>query len=125
MRLVILFLLISFTANAQLVFKNSNTKANGISKFIVSQNETKLYSLSHNKEVLVASWNNVPTNSKSKEGQNQFKMTVTWEDKEARITYEIQYSLYRKTNQHVGHIRSTYVYFDKKPTRTTEDYFII
>lgn len=125
MRLVILFLLFSFTTNAQLVFKNSNTKVNGISKFIVSQNETKLYSLSHNKEVLMASWNNVPTNSKSREGQNQFKMTVIREDKEAKMTYEIQYSLYRKTNQHVGYIRSTYVYFDKKPTKITEDYFTI
>lgn len=125
MRFIILFLFMSVTVNAQLVFKNSNSKVNGITKFIVSQNETQLYSFSDSKELLIANWNKVPINIKSKEDQNQFKMIVTKVDKEAKITYEIQYSLYRKTNKYVGYIKATFVYSDKNTTKITEDYFTI
>lgn len=125
MKTLLLFLLSFSIANAQLVFKNSNFNSNSISKFIVSQNETQLYSFSDNKELMIANWNKVPINTKSKEVQNQFKMIVTKVDKEVRIKYEIQYSLYRKTNKYVGYIKTTYVYPDKKPTKTTEDYFTI
>ena len=118
-------LLMSMNANAQLVFKNSNPNANNISKFMVSQTKTEIFAIVNNKEILFGSWDKVPTNSSSEEGQNQYKIIVTKEDKVAKRIYEIQYSLYRKTNKYVGYIRSTFVYFDKRPTKIIEDYFTI
>jgi len=111
--------------NAQLVFNCTKVEKCNISKFIVSQNETKLFVVVNNKETLLTSWNKTPSNIKSKEGQSQFKMTVFQQDKGVKITYEIQYSLFRKTNKHLGHIKTIYSYLDTRPSKITEDYFNI
>jgi hypothetical protein len=119
------FLFLAFTVNAQLVFKNTNVEKSNISKFSVSQEETQLFVTKNNREILLASWKKVPRNTNSKEGQNQFKMTVVRHENEIKITHEIQYSLYRKTNKHIGYIKSTFHYLDKRPAKITEDYFSI
>ena len=119
------FLLVAFTVNAQLVFKNANVEKSNISKFSVSQEETKLFKTIDNKETLVATWNQTPSNTTNNEGQNKYKLIVFQQDKEVKITYEIHYSLYRKTNKHIGYIKSTFHYLDKRPTKITEDYFSI
>jgi len=124
MKFLVFFLVMSFTANAQLVFKNSKSN-NNITKFIVSQDKTELYAWVENKEILLSSWNKVPANSSSQKGQNQFKMIVVEQKKGVKITYEIQYSLFRKTNKHLGYIKTTYSYLDARPSKITEDYFNI
>jgi hypothetical protein len=121
----LLFLFVAFNANAQLVFKSTNVEKCNISKFIVSQNETQLFVVVNNKETLLTSWNKTPSNIKSKEGQSQFKMTVVQQEKGVKITYEIQYSLFRKTNKHLGYIKTIYSYLDTRPSKITEDYFNI
>ena len=121
----LLFLFIAFIVNAQLVFNCTKVEKCNISKFIVSQNETKLFVVVNNKETLLTSWNKTPSNIKSKEGQSQFKMTVVQQEKGVKITYEIQYSLFRKTNKHLGYIKTIYSYLDTRPSKITEDYFNI
>lgn len=124
MKFLVFYLLVSFTANAQLIFINSKSN-NNITKFIVSQDKTELYVWVEKKEILLSSWNKVPANSSSQKGQNQFKMIVVEQKKGVKITYEIQYSLFRKTNKHLGYIKTTYSYLDTRPSKITEDYFNI
>jgi hypothetical protein len=125
MRFLAIFLLLPFFCNAQLIFKNSNSDANTITKFIVKESKTELYGLVNGKETLLATSNKVPVSFSSEDGQNQYKLTVTNVDKVAIRSYEIQYSLYRQTNKRVGYIKSTFEYFDKRSKTIIEDYFTI
>lgn len=121
--LCIIFLCGLSAANAQLIFKNTNLEKAYISKFVVNQNQTQLFVRTNTKETLLASWNKIPSNTISREGQNQFQMTAVLQEKGVTITFEVQYSLYRKTNKHIGYIKTKFIYSDKRPIKITEDYF--
>ncbi|KIX21560.1 hypothetical protein SY27_07625 [Flavobacterium sp. 316] len=119
-----LFLFIGFYTNAQLVFENNKTNSN-TPKFIVntSNSTTQFYTKVGGIPKLYYTWNKVPQLFDDADRTNRYKMTVVENDKIAKRTFEIYYSLYRETQGYIGYIKQTIDFHDSRPTKIIEDNF--
>ncbi|MVO10174.1 hypothetical protein GOQ30_13460 [Flavobacterium sp. TP390] len=121
-----LFLFFGLKGNAQLVFEN-NKPNNNTPKFIVNtvDNTTQFYSKVGGVVKLFYNWNKVPQLFDDTDRTNRYKMTMVENDKIAKRTFEIQYSLYRETQVYMGYIKQTIDFHDSRPTKVIEDYFTL
>lgn len=128
MKKIVLFLFLSlgFYANAQLVFEN-NKSNNNTPKFIVNtvNNTTQFYTKVGGISKLFYTWNKVPLLFDDSDRTNRYKMTIVENDKVAKRTFEIHYSLYRETQAYMGYIKQIIDFHDARPTTVIEDYFTL
>jgi hypothetical protein len=122
-----LFLLFfGFYSHAQLVFENSILNSN-TPKFVVNtvNNSTQFYTKVGGVSKLYYTWNKVPQLFDDADRTNRYKMIIIENDKVAKRTYEIHYSLYRETQGYTGYIKQTIDFHDKRATKVIEDNFIV
>lgn len=123
-RIVLIFLFFGLYANAQLVFENSMPN-NNTPKFVVNtvNNTTQFYTKVGGVSKLYYTWNKVPLLFDDADRTNRYKMIVVENDKVAKRTYEIYYSLYRETQGYAGYIKQTIDFHDNRSTKVLEDNF--
>lgn len=124
--MLILLLLIGFTSKAQLVFENN--KANSTTpKFIVNMttNTTEMYLKVGGETKLFYKWNKTPQLFDDADRTNRYKMIVAENDKVAKRTFEVYYSLYRETQIYMGYVKQTIDFHDSRTTKTIEDNFTL
>ena len=124
--MLILLLLIGFTSKAQMVFENN--KANSTTpKFIVNMttNTTEMYLKVGGETKLFYKWNKTPQLFDDADRTNRYKMIVAENDKVAKRTFEVYYSLYRETQIYMGYVKQTIDFHDSRTTKTIEDNFTL
>lgn len=122
-RVIFIFLLFaSVVCNAQLVFKNRDEKAS-IPKFIIKDGETEIYNRVGGKVDLFHVFDQVPELYDNRDGKSRYKMTRTFSDNIAKRSFEITYTLYRKTQKFTANIKYTIDFHDQRPTKVLENYF--
>jgi hypothetical protein len=124
--MLILLLLIGFTSKAQLVFENNKTN-NTTPKFIVNTttNTTEMYLKAGGETKLFYKWNKTPQLFDDADRTNRYKMIVVENDKVAKRTFEVYYSLYRETQIYMGYVKQIIDFHDARPTKTIEDNFTL
>lgn len=124
--MLLLLLLIGFTSKAQLVFENNKTN-NTTPKFIVNTttNTTEMYLKVGGETKLFYKWNKTPQLFDDADRTNRYKMIVAENDKVAKRTFEVYYSLYRETQIYMGYVKQTIDFHDARPTKTIEDNFTL
>lgn len=124
--LLLLLLFIGFSSKAQLVFENNNANAN-TPKFIVNTttNSSEMYLKVGGETKLFYKWNKTPQLFDDSDRTNRYKMTVVENDKVAKRTFEVNYSLYRETQTYIGYVKQTIDFHDARPTKTIEENFTI
>ena len=124
--MILLLLLIGFTSKAQLIFENNKTN-NTTPKFIVNTttNTTEMYLKVGGETKLFYKWNKTPQLFDDADRTNRYKMIVAENDKVAKRTFEVYYSLYRETQIYMGYVKQTIDFHDSRTTKTIEDNFTL
>lgn len=122
--IILALLIVGFQANAQLVFENNISNSN-IPKFVVNTvtNTTQFYTKVGGITKLFYTWNKTPVLFDDTDRTNRYKMTVVENDKVAKRTFEVYYSLFRDTQSYIGYIKETIDFHDSRPTKVIEEHF--
>lgn len=123
MRFLIIFLLLGLTTQAQIKFWNTNPTSNMPKFEVVWGEKTTIFSKVGGDVKPLYVFNKTAQQTFNGDGRTKYQMTVTSTDKVAKRTFEISYTHHRQTNNYLGYIKATYVYFDKRPTKVFEEYF--
>lgn len=117
----IFFMIISFSASAQ-VFINRVGNLN-MPKFVIENGKTFIYHRVGGKIELGFTFDQVPLIYDNADGRSRAKMTVSTNDKVAKRTFVITYTLHRQTQKYAAGIEYTIDFHDKRPTKVLNEYF--
>ena len=123
MRFLIIFLLLGLTTQAQIKFWNTNPTSNMPKFEVVWGTKTTIFSKVGGDVKPLYVFNKTAQQTFNGDGRTKYQMTVTSTDNVAKRTFQISYTHHRQTNNYLGYIKATYVYFDKRPTKVFEEYF--
>ena len=123
MRFLIIFLLLGLTTQAQIKFWNTNPTSNMPKFEVVWGTKTTIFSKVGGDVKPLYVFNKTAQQTFNGDGRTKYQMTVISNDNVAKRTFQISYTHHRQTNNYLGYIKATYVYFDKRPTKVFEEYF--
>jgi hypothetical protein len=119
---LVLFL-ITLSAQAQIKFWNTNPTSN-FPMFVVNWGEkTTIYTKVNTETKPMYMFNKTGIQTFNGDGRTKYEITLESTDKVAKRTFKISYTHYRQTNNYLGYIKATFVYFDKRPTKVYEEYY--
>ncbi|HQV34944.1 MAG: hypothetical protein KA215_02060 [Flavobacterium sp.] len=121
--LLIFFLLIGLTTQAQIKFWNTDPVSNMPKFEVVWGEKTTIFSKVGGDVKPLYVFNKTAQQTFNGDGRTKYQMTVTSTDNVAKRTFQISYTHHRQTNNYLGYIKATYVYHDKRPTKVLEEYF--
>lgn len=123
--ILIVILLFACTLQAQKTFINRDPKGY-FPKIMINNVNTKLFHRMNGSLKLWLYWNEVPKSTGYADGRTRFKMTVYSSDAIANRTFDFEYTLY--SGPFSGKptrckLIATFVYKDKRPTKTITEYY--
>lgn len=123
MKKLLLLLLICFQTQAQIKFWNTNPTSNMPLFEVEWGKKTTIHTKVGMETKPMYVFNKTAVQTFNGDARTKYQMTVESTDNVAKRKFEISYTHYRQTNSYLGYIKATYVYHDKRPTKTFEEYF--